>query len=505
MDKIAVAREKLAREPVPPPTPKRESNGLPEVLLPFPGRNERTFAEDIAENLPPQKLFLKGKEEAIVEVAGDLTLGNEGEESQLLVPFGIVTSKFKEMVPKRFVTWIEQFINIGVEVKDDKEVVFLSKTMSNEHAEHILAGDAFPPKLSRILRILDVPIPMRTIRGDIVYPVPGYNPRLSLYCDKHVPHIQEIDYNQALDIIVGEVYGEFNFHNDQSRTHAIARLITPYIRGVIGFNKRIPLWLFEANRPGAGKDYCNGCTQLVYQERAFEDAPLGSKEETWKRITSATLAGRRMMYFANCVNELDDPYLATAVTDTVFRARTLGTNSAKSDLDLEMEIDFALSANGLTYKEDFERRMRRVTLSFFEQDANSRRFNRPDLWGWILENRVLILCAIHTLFLKWVRQGCPKGQTPFTSFSAWGETAGGIMMVNNLGDSCLAQVSQFSRNPQEVALIALWEIAFATTSGDAEAVFTKPQLYTLITHSQKGLVGLGGDDRLDYFGSLEDG
>src|SRR5208282_1730145 len=96
-------------------------------------------------------------------------------------------------------------------------------------------------------------------------------------------------------------------------------------------------------------------SQLLYLGRAFEDAPVGeSSEETRKRITTALVAGRRMMYFANCQHHLSDP---------TFRTRMLGATSAESDLELTNEMEFALSANvGITYKEDYERRMRKIVL-----------------------------------------------------------------------------------------------------------------------------------------------
>src|SRR5258708_33646141 len=118
---------------------------------------------------------------------------------------------------------------------------------------------------------------------------------------------------------------------------------------------------------GAGKDYCNGVSQIVYQGRAFEDAPIGeSSEETRKRITSALVAGRRMMYFANCQFHLSDPTLLTAITDSTFRVRMLGRTDANRDLELQNEREFGLSANiGLTTVEHFERRSVKISLACY--------------------------------------------------------------------------------------------------------------------------------------------
>jgi len=314
-----------------------------------------------------------------------------------------------------------------------------------------------------------------------------------------------MSHDRALEVILKDVYGEFCFKDEQSRTHAIARLVTPYMRGVMGFHSRMPLWWFEGNRPGTGKDYCNGVSQLVYLGRAFEDAPVGeSSEETRKRITTALVAGRRMMYFANCQHYLADPNLLTAITDSIFRTRMLGATTAESDLDLVNEMEFALSANvGITYKEDFERRIRKIVLEFYAQDINARKFNRANLWAWILKNRELILSAIHTLFLHWVRAGMPKGKTPFTSFPVWAEEAGGMLIANGLGDPCLPQAdNHFGGDLRTRAMTALYETIYQSNKDNWT---NKDQVYQLIAVAQHGSMGIDGDDRLEWFGDLMDG
>jgi hypothetical protein len=473
---------------------------LPQVLLPFPGRNESVFAEHLAKHLPENTLF--NKDGLKVELQNDEELG--AEDNVVIAPFGLTTSKFSVMKSMRLATWVEQYMDTGVLVEVEKDNwQFKAKTMADLTARRMLEGVTFAKKLSRINRILDVAVPIRTINGDIIYPELGYNKSLQLYCDSHAPVVEELDHQRALDIILKDVYGEFCFKDEQSKTHAVARLITPYVRGIMGFHVRTPLWWFDGNRPGTGKDYCNGVTQLVYQGRAFEDAPVGeNSEETRKRITAALVAGRRMMYFANCQHHLSDPTLLTAITDSVFRTRMLGATNAESDLEIINEMEFALSANmGITCKEDFERRIRKITLEFFEQDPNSRRFNRPDLWQWVVENRALVLSAIHTLVLHWLETGQPQGKTPFTSFPVWAHTVGGILTANGLGDPCLPQMDDdhFGGDLRTRAMTALYETIFER---GPDVWWTKEQIYRSITDAQHGRIGLDGDDRLEWFGDL---
>jgi hypothetical protein len=253
---------------------------------------------------------------------------------------------------------------------------FSEKTMSNDAAARVLANPRFIQRLPRISRILDVQIPMVSKAGAIVFPVPGYNEEFELFMNPAAPVIERISLKDALEVITTKVYEGCLFKDAQSKTHAVARLITPYVRGVIGFSHRIPLWFYAGNRPGAGNDYCAGVTQIIYQGKAFEDVRIGEyAEETCKRITAALVAGRRMMHFANCQVHLSDQYLIQAVTGSTFNARMLGSTGAKSDLELPNEIDFSLSANTrVTCKEDIERRTRRIDLEFFDENENARIF-----------------------------------------------------------------------------------------------------------------------------------
>src|SRR5215831_14093887 len=101
------------------------------------------------------------------------------------------------------------------------------------------------------------------------------------------------------------------------------------------------------------------------------------------------------MHFSNCQVYLEDQYLTQALTNPVINGRRLGSNDASSDLSIPNEIEFSLSANvGLTYREDFEPRMRKIELAYFEEDPNDRKFKDKFLHRTVHENRGKILSAI---------------------------------------------------------------------------------------------------------------
>jgi hypothetical protein len=181
--------------------------------------------------------------------------------------------------------------------------------------------------------------------------------------------------------ILAKIHEEFCFKNDQSRVHAYARIITPFARGILDdgrfdFTTRVPLWVFRANRPRAGKDYCAVMTILLYEGIAAEDSPINHRqsEETGKRIMSAARNGRRFMHFSNCSGMLDDIHLTQAITNERITARQLGSNEATSDLSVPNTMEFSISGNTeLVYTEDLDERSRQIFW------RSTRRTRMPDV------------------------------------------------------------------------------------------------------------------------------
>jgi hypothetical protein len=245
----------------------------------------------------------------------------------------------------------------------------------------------------------------------------------------------------------------FCFADGQSRTHAIARMFSPYLRGIIGWIYKHPLWLFLANRPRAGKDYLNGIAQILYIGHAFEGAPLAeSTDENKKYITAALCSGRRMINFANCQEFISCGNFMSLISAPTWTVRRLGSNDASADLELPVEADVSISGNtgALTYKPDVADRARIIRLSFFEENANSRTFPIPHLHDYVKEHRCDILSAIHAHVREWIIASMPLGATPFSSFPKWAETVGGLLTFHGYGDPCLNDQGEISGDPELV-------------------------------------------------------
>jgi hypothetical protein len=372
----------------------------PQVILPKVGRPESQFADEVGNHLARSGTLIRLDETTASEIYDEPFTGEL--DKYKLACGGL---KFLPMTVAKTRTWIEQHIETGIYTDRG----FVPKTMPEVTARALLVSPQFLKRLPKVTRLLDVPIPIRKANGDIVYPKPGINPELGIYCDPLCSQLKLYPIEKAKEILA-EAYQGFCWASEQSKTNAIARILTPYARGLMGFRERWPLWFFEGNRPRCGKDYLNGVTQLVYLGHAFEDfALIGGKDETHKRITAALGSGRRMMHFANCQDSISDATFIQAITAPSIRTRLLGGNSARNDLELPNEIDYSISGNvGITYREDLEPRLRKIALAFYEENPNARSFPNPNLHEWVLKNRWVLLGAIASHFMYWIEKGLKR-------------------------------------------------------------------------------------------------
>jgi hypothetical protein len=307
---------------------------------------------------------------------------------------------------------IERYVEPGFIRKDSEgQLVFVPRSLSREFCERLIVSDVFLNTIPDLSKILSVPIPM-LYKGALTYPKPGYDPRFKTFLRPDAPKLEEISFKDAVSILKAEVFGGFCFVREQSMTHALSRLITIFARGLLpSWSTRTPLWSYWGNRPRAGKDYCATIPNILLDGFACEQQPIGKDSaETAKRLMAANLAGAQVLHFSNCQGYLDDAAFTQAITAPFISARQLGSNSANAHQGAPNLADYSISLNvGSTCREDLVARSRPIELAFYSEDPNSRTFPKPDLHGWIVENRSRIISAIFALFKRWTEKGCPEG------------------------------------------------------------------------------------------------
>lgn len=440
-----------------------EQNDKTRVELPKLGRLVSEFTEEVSEILKETNIiFYKNDSQEIVEIG---EIETQIEEEKIDTYTG-----FKEIKPSRFITMIENYLTPGVYVYDkkEKEFIWYEKSIVSELAKTVLASSILQNKLPKITRIFPIPIPIE-YKGELTFPRKGYDERFNSWMPLNAPQIENPEMSlEEAKTIFKELYGEFCFETQQDFYNAIAALLTPYLRGLFSsFNKRTPVFFYLANRERAGKDYLAGITGLIYEGNSIEESPIssgeksmGGNEELRKKIMSALITGRKRLHFSNNRGYIDNAVFEGIITSEHHSDRLLGRNEI---VTLPNEMDFSLSGNtGVGFTADFANRCRMIRLLLDIENANERKFNNPNLHGWVLKNRGRIMSAMYALVRNWIEKGKPNGSIPFASFPEWASICGGIMEAAGYGSPCKLDIKseELSGDVETTNMKLLFELCF---------------------------------------------
>ena len=415
---------------------------LPELELPKAGKLDSEFAKEVGEIFKKKEIFFYRQDsEEIVEVGKVKGRGKDGMEVKFDGFKAITPNRFITSCEKHFTPIVENPVLVGGEIERFERK---KKSMSKEKSSTLLQSSQLQELLPNISKIINFPMAM-LINGKLTFPEKGFDKRFNSFLPYHCPEISKPDMTieEAKNIIDNSIFGDFCWKkNPENKTNAIAGLITPALRGLYkSFYSRTPVIIYLANRERAGKDYCAGITGLVYNGVALEDAPINKNdEELDKRITGTFLSGRRRIHFSNCKGYLNSAVLEHIATASAHACRILGMNK---DVSFDNDLDLSLSGNfDIKFTPDLSNRSIFVNLHLADEDANARKFVNADLHNWVLENRSLILSAIHCLIKNWIDKGSPDGSLPFASFPEWARVCGGIMESAGYGNPCKKNIDE---------------------------------------------------------------
>ncbi|WP_395750112.1 DNA polymerase [Prosthecobacter sp.] len=399
----------------------------PKVILPGEGQTQSMFVRSVAEVMAKaETYFLLGDE--VVEVSH---LPGNGHQRRL-----------RPLTPRDAITSAEQVVQLGIyKPSRGGDVRFVPKSMNAETAAILLESQQLRQRLPQIRRMLRVPIPVFSDDGSIVLPRHGYDEKHQTFLDLSAPKINSLCFEEAiqtLDELFGDAdSGGFPWHDHHAKTAAIARVLTPFCRGLMEWEKA-PVFLMFANQPRLGKDTIAMLVSMLYTRDRSVGPPLEKQAdaEMKKRITSALRTGNPFIHFANLRGYVNFPSLEAATdASVVWKDRLLGHSS---ELTLPNEAEYSLSMNlGATLTSDLDKRSVIIRLRYAGENPNLRTFRHPDLLNWVRRNESRILGALHALVLRWNEMGRPAGPTPFASFQRWSRIVGGIMTACDLGDPCV--------------------------------------------------------------------
>jgi len=452
------------------------------IRLPGEGRLISEFAKELADCLKTKKtLFFRESSSDVLEI-GDVKDEEDGEEY----------IGFREVKPERFITLIEKYITPFIRKKGDFGWEEKEKSLNSSTSKTVLMSEILHSSLPPVKRIFTIPIPV-IHDGEITFPKKGYDKRFCSWMPLNAPTIKtDMSLEEAKELIKG-IFKEFCFQDHQAYINAIAGLLTPFLKGLYpSFSTRTPVFMYIANRERAGKDYCADITGLVMEGYAIQEPPISTgekssnnNEELRKKVLSALIAGRKRIHFANNKGYINNAVFEGIITSPKYSDRALGRNEI---LTLDNEIDFSLSGNvGIGFTPDLANRSRMITLFLDIEDANERKFERPNLHAWVLDNRNKVLSALYALVKNWHDNECPEGSVPFSSFPDWAKICGGIMEAAGYDSPCRSDKKlRVAGDSETTDMKTLFEIGFERYANEW---ITKKDIRNIIINEDEPLFG----------------
>lgn len=235
-----------------------------------------------------------------------------------------------------------------------------------------------------------------------------------------VPDRPTIDDARRAALTLLDLVGQFEFTSPAHRSAWLCALLTVLAR--FAHSGPAPLFLFEASTAGSGKTLLADLISCVAFGRPASRTPFSPHdEEMRKKITSAAMAGDRMILLDNVPNGgvLQSAALDAALTSNGWwKDRVLGSNDV---YDGPLLAVFFATGNNLSIAGDLGRR---ILHSRLEPQADMPElragFKYPKLLMHALKNRGLYAsCALTILRAHWAAGRPEPAAQAWGSFEGW--------------------------------------------------------------------------------------
>lgn len=218
-----------------------------------------------------------------------------------------------------------------------------------------------------------------------------------------------------------------------SLAHVYCMLIQNLVRSMI--HGPCPMYFIDKSAPGTGAGYLASVPSAVITGRSPKTQVISRNEEEFCKTITANVAGRTEMIFLDNVNhEVDSPSLASALTSGVWSGRELGKSNM---MEYPIKSLWIIAGNNVSFTSELMRRNIPIRLDASTPnpaiDRKLDSYKVRNFQYWLLENRVELICACHTLVNNWIQQGMPEySGEPLQSFTDWSMVLGGILESNDI-------------------------------------------------------------------------
>lgn len=281
--------------------------------------------------------------------------------------------------------------------------------------------------------------PIVTQDGEIVTRT-GFNEKTGFYYAPspgfELPEIPsnptQEDAIEAAEWLDRELFSDFPFIDEASRTNMLAALITSVARTMI--DGCTPLMLIDKPTPGTG---ATKLVKLVSLVSTGTGAGLtkdpGTEEEWRKTVFTMLLECRPLLCFDNVDADLSSSSLSQMLTSDNVSERILGHSVQGS---VPNRANWLATGNGVRVAGDMTRRVCLIQMDAKMAEPWTRTdFRHNDLEVWIKEHRSDILARIYTMIRAWCDAGKPALNTvTMGSFEAWAHIVGSVLKFAGRND-----------------------------------------------------------------------
>lgn len=322
--------------------------------------------------------------------------------------------------------------------------------------------------------------------GGAIQAEPGYHPSARVLNVGERLSLKQGPAPEAARLLLDHWLGDFPFASPSDRAHALALVLTPFVRRLI--DGPCPGFLVEAPTPGSGKSLLAELAGTVALGAAPTPTPFArQEEERRKALLSALSSGRPMVFLDNVSGAVADSTLEGILT--AYPAWTDRDLGRIAELTVPALSVFALTSNNATLSTDMARRVCRVRLDPATDRPGERTgFRLPDVRRWTRENRALLVSAALAIVRAWMAAGRPYDGPRLGSFERFSEVVGGCLQVAQvegfLGDrDALFRESDREGSEWAEVMAALWSEhrAGAWTAAQVLSVADEAGLLSTVT------------------------
>jgi putative DNA primase/helicase len=379
----------------------------------------------------------------------------------------------------------------------------------NQKGESVVQGSAPTQVVQNMLAMPDPPLPVLSRIVDVpilgrdgaVHSSPGYSPSTQVYYDPSpslvLPRVatrpSRADRARALDLIAGNLLGDFPFTGEAERAHAIALVLQPFVRELLA--GPTPLYLIEAPTPGTGKSLLARVACWPAIGSAVGAMTEGSHEDEWrKRITAKLMQAPVAVLIDNLRDRLDSAALSAVLSADVWEDRILGYSQVAT---LPNKTTWIATGNNPGLSGELTRRSVRVRLDAEQEHPEDRGgFRHAHLEGWAAEHRGELVWAALTLARAWIAAGRPRWRgRSLGSFESWASVLGGILahasVEGFLGNLDALRDSAQSETESMAQFLTAWYAHHGDTPVKAREIGPPAEAVGIDPYIEKGGLALG--------------